>query len=84
MKIYEKIRFYRLKKGITQAWVANKIGIHPKTLNGIELGRQRLTVDMFELICRKAFGANPAIFFEDELLETKIISEDVSECKAAI
>ncbi|WP_374214199.1 helix-turn-helix domain-containing protein [Candidatus Desulfosporosinus nitrosoreducens] len=69
--IYEKIRQYRISKGITQVWVAKRLGISPKTLNGIELGRQKLTTEMLEAICKKAFEVEPAIFFTDELLETK-------------
>jgi len=71
--IYIRVRQYRLSKGMTQAWVAKQIGISPKTLNGIELGRQKLTAETLEAISKKAFGVEPSIFFNDEFLETKII-----------
>jgi transcriptional regulator with XRE-family HTH domain len=77
VKLHEKLRLYRSSRGITQTWLANQIGIPLKTLNGIELGRQRLSADMFELICRKGFDVNPGIFFKDGFLETKT-DNDVS------
>ena len=71
MKLHEKLRLYRSSRGITQTWVAEQAGISVKTLSAVELGRQRLTADTFELICRKGLGVDPGIFFKDQFLETK-------------
>ena len=71
MKLSERIRAYRLKHGITQTFIAGKVGMSVKTLNGIELGRQRLDADLFEKICRQGFGIDPSIFFREDVLESK-------------
>ncbi len=70
IKLYEKIRLYRKNNGISQKWVAQSIGMSEKTLNGIELGRQRLTTDTFESIC-SVFNVDPSIFFASEVLDYK-------------
>lgn len=71
MKLYEKVRAYRLAHGIKQTFVADETGISVKTINGIEMGRQRLSADMFELICTKGLKVNPGIFFAANVLITK-------------
>ena len=65
MKLHEKILLYINYHGIKQTWLAGQIDISVKTLNAILLGRQRLTADMFELICLKGLKVDPSIFFNN-------------------
>lgn len=71
MKLHEKVLLYVNNNGIKQTWLAAQINISVKTLNSILLGRQRLTADMFELICRKGLKVDPSIFFNNEFLGTE-------------
>lgn len=71
MKVHERVRRYREAHGITQSWIAKQIGMSVKSYNGVELGRQRLTADVFELICKKGFKVDPGIFFDNRFLGTK-------------
>ena len=44
--IGKNIRQYRLKNGMTQKQLAEKIGVSPETLGRCELGRYRVTLSM--------------------------------------
>lgn len=68
MKLHEKVLLYVNNHGIKQTWLAAQLGISVKTLNSILLGRQKLTADMFELICLKGINVDPSIFFNNEFL----------------
>lgn len=76
MKLHEKILFYINNHGIKQTWLAEQSDISVKTLNAILLGRQRLTADTFELICRKGLKIDPGIFFDNMFLDTKNTGTD--------
>lgn len=71
MTLNEKVKLYIDNHGITQTFVANKLDISLKTLNGILLGRQRLSAEMLERICKEALQIDPSIFFNTDVLETK-------------
>ena len=71
MQLYEKLRAYRIGSGITQTHVAKTMQMSVKKLNAIEKGRQKLSADMFIEICRTGLKIDPAIFFADEVLNTK-------------
>ena len=71
MQLHEKLRSYRTEKGITQTHVAKTMRMSIKKLNAIEKGRQKLLADVFLDICRNGLKVDPAIFFADEVLETK-------------
>lgn len=71
MLLHEKLRSYRQATGVTQTHVAKTMGISIKKLNAIEVGRQKLSADMFADICRRGLGVSPAIFFKNDVLETK-------------
>jgi len=68
MQLYEKIRMYRYFRGAKQRDVAQAAGITIKKLSAIELGKQKLTVEIFEKISINAFGVEPAIFFAPDFL----------------
>lgn len=42
---------YLNQNGIKQNWLAERLNIHPSTLNGILNGRSELKADMFIEIC---------------------------------
>ena len=71
MKVYERLRKYRIDRGITQVHIAAKLNKPVQRLNALELGRIKLTADEFEEICIKGFEINPGIFFSNQVLETK-------------
>lgn len=73
MKLHEKLNKYLKAHGIKQTHVAEKAEMSVKTLNAILLGRQRLTADTLEIICRKGLDIEPAYFFEQKVLEDKNI-----------
>ena len=69
-QLYEKIRDYRISKGITQTHVAKMTGISNKKISYIETGVTELKADDFILIAEKGLGVNPS-FFTNDVLETK-------------
>lgn len=68
MKLHQKVLLYINNHGLKQTWLAAQLGISVKTLNSILLGRQRLTADMFELICLKGLKVDPSVFFNNGFL----------------
>lgn len=72
--LYEKIRDYRISKGITQTHIAKKTGISNKKISYIEKGVTELKAEDFILIAEKGFGVDPS-FFTNEVLVTKNLSK---------
>lgn len=70
LKVHENIRFIRKSKGITQVYVAEKLGIPVQTYNGYELGRRSLKVDMMTQIS-KILNEPVENFFIQKIYETK-------------
>lgn len=70
-KVYQMMRDYREKRGITQTHVAKQAGINPKRISQLETGLVRLTADEFLHICLDGFGVTPQIFFDDRLSENE-------------
>lgn len=70
-KVYQMMRDYREKRGITQTHVAKQAGINPKRISQLETGLVRLTADEFLHICFDGFGVTPQIFFDDQLSENE-------------
>ena len=70
-KVYQMMRDYREKRGITQTHVAKQAGINPKRISQLETGLVRLTADEFLHICLDGFGVTPKIFFDDQLSENE-------------
>lgn len=71
MQLYEKVRAYRISKGISQTFVANSAKMNVKRYNYIEKGRQKMTANDFEIICRDGLGIDPAYFFDSDVLNSK-------------
>lgn len=65
------IREYREDHGITQTYIAKRIGTHPKRLSALEAGTIRLTADEFLRICIDGFGITPQNFFDYQFPETE-------------
>lgn len=63
MKIHEKIRTIRQTKGLTQDYLADKIGIDTVNYGRIERGQAKLTVDRF-LEISEILEVAPNLFFE--------------------
>lgn len=70
-KVYQMMRDYREKRGITQTHVAKQAGINPKRISQLETGLVRLTADEFLHICLDGFGVTPQIFFDDQFSESE-------------
>lgn len=70
-KVYQMMRDYREKRGITQTHVAKQAGINPKRISQLETGLVRLTADEFLHIYLDGFGVTPQIFFDDQLSESE-------------
>ena len=68
--LYERIREYRISKGITQTHVAKMTGISNKKISYIETGVTELKAEDFMLIAEKGLGVDPS-FFAGEVLEIK-------------
>lgn len=70
-KVYQMMRDYREKRGITQTHVAKQAGINPKRISQLETGLVRLTADEFLHICLDGFGVTPQIFFDDQFSKSE-------------
>lgn len=67
--VNDMLRDYRTSRGITQTFIAKKIGIQPGTLSALESGRVKISADMLVKICVVGFGVTPQIFFTDQFPE---------------
>lgn len=74
-QLYEKLRDYRISKGITQTHIARMTGISNKKISYIENGVTELKAEDFMLIAEKGLGVDPS-FFTDVVLETKKNDEE--------
>lgn len=70
MEIHNRVREIRMSKGITQVYVAEKLGVKVQTYNGYELGRRKLKADTLEKIA-VILGEPIENFFENKIYETK-------------
>lgn len=70
MKVNERVRQIRKSKGITQVFVAKKLGIPIQTYNGYELGRRQIKADLLKEIA-KILNEPIENFFDDDLYEPK-------------
>lgn len=70
MQINKKVRQIRKSKGITQTFVANKLGVAVQTYNSYELGRRKIQA---ETLSRISDILNEPIenFFNQQIYETK-------------
>ncbi len=58
MKVSSKVKQEIENKGLKQSYVAQKIGMNPKTFNGLLNGRKTFDVNYLVPIC-KAIGLSP-------------------------
>lgn len=65
-----KLKMFLKSKGISQTFVAKKVGIPVSTLGSVLSGSVSLKVDLLEDVC-KAIGVPPADFFAFKCLESK-------------
>ena len=63
--VYQLLRDYRKSKGITQTFIAKKLGKPLSRISALETGTLRLMVDEFVEICINGYEVSPAIFFDD-------------------
>lgn len=70
MRVNEKVRQIRKSKGITQVFVAKKLGVPVQTYNGYELGRRQIKAETLKLIA-DILDEPIENFFEDDLYESK-------------
>ncbi|MFX8004375.1 helix-turn-helix transcriptional regulator, partial [Acinetobacter baumannii] len=61
----ERIKAFRKSKGISQTYVANKLGIGVSGYSMKESGKRPINTDELEVIAR-ALGASASFFFDDE------------------
>lgn len=64
MDVNAKLKKYILENGLKLGYVAKKSGIDPKKFSRIVNGRQRLTVEELEKICKKGLSVNPSLFLD--------------------
>lgn len=72
MDIGNRIKFFRLKKGITVNRLANLSGISQSYLRDLELGKKQPTVEYLSYIC-DALGVSLKRFFTDEKEENELL-----------
>ena len=72
MDIGNRIKFFRLKKGITVNRLANLSGISQSYLRDLELGKKQPTVEYLSYIC-DALGVSLKRFFADEKEENELL-----------
>jgi transcriptional regulator with XRE-family HTH domain len=71
MSMNERIRHYIKSKGMTFTFVADRSGINIKKFSRLITGRQPMTVDEYEKICKQGLSVEPSFFFTQKFLETK-------------
>jgi predicted transcriptional regulator len=59
-----KLKKYIEENGLKHGYVADKSGIDYRKFSRIINGRQRLSLDEFEMICEKGLSVKPSIFFD--------------------
>ncbi len=69
-------RDIRIKKGITQAYVSNKIGYkHSSSYNDIEAGRRQLKADKVPALAEALGVTVDELFFGDKYRVTRTLGE---------
>jgi transcriptional regulator with XRE-family HTH domain len=72
MKIGERARQIRLSKGITQVFVAKKLGYQtPSAVNDFEKGRRNISADKIPLLAM-SLGVTVAELYDEKIFEEKV------------
>ncbi|KOP64398.1 hypothetical protein AMS62_03355 [Bacillus sp. FJAT-18019] len=66
MELFERIKFVRQSKGVTQTFVATESGMTISNYNMKENGKRTITAKELEIIA-KALGEPIAIFFDENI-----------------
>lgn len=67
MKLQERIRKHIEEKGIMLKHVADKSGIPQKKFYRLMNGKTPMSVDEYELICKKGLAVDPSFFFKQKV-----------------
>lgn len=70
MSYNRRLKAFIKSKGVTQTFIANKLGMKLVTFNNLLNDRAALKVETLEAVCR-AMGAKPADFFTFKLHDTE-------------
>lgn len=65
-KLGQNLKKYRLKKGLTQEFLAEKVGIHPTYVGKLESGKNNPSVKMLYKITRTLEIKLPELFDFDK------------------
>lgn len=68
--VVDKLRHYIDENGLRLRFVAEKSGIQEKKFYRLLNGKQQMTVDEYEQIC-KGLSVDPAYFFKQKFLVSK-------------
>lgn len=69
MKMSEVIKNHIRDSGFIKSVIADKCGIDHQKFYRILSGTQNMTVDEYEMICRKGLGVDPSYFFKIKFSE---------------
>lgn len=70
MLMNTRIRQHIKDSGVTFTFIANRAGMDVKLLSRLMTGRQAMTVDLYEQIC-KGLEVDPAFFYQDKFFDSK-------------
>lgn len=65
-KLGQNLKKYRLKKGLTQEFLAEKVGIHPTYVDKLESGKNNPSIKMLYKITRTLEIKLPELFDFDK------------------
>lgn len=71
MKVADRVRVHIESIGMKFNFIAEKSGIPPKKFYRLINGVTAMTVDEYEMICKKGLDVDPGYFFRDDVLVTK-------------
>jgi hypothetical protein len=71
MKMSQIIRDYIQENGFIKNVIADKSGIDRQKFYRIIAGTQNMTIEEYELICRKGLGIEPGYFFKVKFSKTE-------------
>ncbi|UTI41135.1 helix-turn-helix transcriptional regulator [Niallia sp. RD1] len=67
MSIQEKIKSYIENNGLIAKHIAeNKLNMNYQTFHLLLNGKRKLTVEMYEKICKDGLGVSPKYFWDDD------------------
>lgn len=71
MNMNQRIRHYIKSNGMTFTFVAKRAGMDIKKFSRFMNNKQDMTMDEYELICKKGLLLEPTYFFSKKFLETQ-------------